>query len=212
MHPHSEIGRQRGRNGQQFLFADRLSGRQALPAAAGAACRLPATAVGAAPQPARPASPGAPLAPPAPPVARECRGSESRSSGLHLAIVVALALQRHQAVLLGRAQFPLGVQILERLRHVAAGQRRLDHRVHQPPAGGHVRIGKRFAVALDQLLALGRPCPRLPEFPCGTRSPPRPPRPSPPLPRWARRTRGPRPGPCRTSPGTRRHSTCAESP
>src|SRR5208283_833679 len=80
----------------------------------------------------------------------------SRSPVFVLVAIFALVLQWHQAMLLGRPQFALGAQILERARHVPAGERRLDHRIHQTAPGGHVRIRECLAILRDQLLALRR--------------------------------------------------------
>src|ERR1017187_1822639 len=81
-----------------------------------------------------------------------------RSSGVFIIrcdVMNNLRLQRHQSVLFGRTQLPLGVQILEDLRHMVACRRGLDHRIHQTAAGGDIRIGEGIAVALDQLRAFG---------------------------------------------------------
>src|ERR1035438_9972049 len=69
--------------------------------------------------------------------------------------MTALSLQWNQAVLFRRPQFPLGLEILERLRDEAARQRGLDNVVHQPAPRGDHRIGERLAILFDHLLALG---------------------------------------------------------
>ena len=55
--------------------------------------------------------------------------------------------QRHEAVLLARAQLPLREQILERLRDEFARVRRLDHIVHQPVPRRNIGVREGFPIS-----------------------------------------------------------------